>query len=483
MFPAVLLRWSPVLAGALAAVVASPGVVAAQSQPDWTRVEEETMRHFQALVRLDTSNPPGNETRAADYLTGVLEAEGIPVERFVVDPARANIVARLRGNGTKRPLLLLGHTDVVTVEPAKWTHGPFSATREGGWVYGRGTLDDKDNLTGSLMMMLLLKRLNVPLDRDVIFLAEAGEEGTTRFGIDHMIEDPQFAKIEAEYCLAEGGSVTRVDGQPRVANVEVLQKVPRTIELVARGAAGHASVPLRTNAIAHLAKGVAAVADWDPPVKPNEVTREYFRRLATISPPAEAQRMRDVMSDDPARVKAAVDWFEENAPNYASLVRTSASPTIITGGNRTNVIPSEVVATIDVRILPDESPEELLNRIRAVVNDPAIEVRFPPRAGMPRPPGGTAIGTDAFRAIEAAITKHYNVITLPSMATGATDSAQLRSKGINCYGIGPATDREDGPLGFGAHSDQERILESELLRFVRFYWDVVTGIAGRSSSN
>ena len=468
------------LAGALALV--APCAAVAQGRPDWAKVEEETMRHFQALVRLDTSNPPGNETRAAEYVQRVLEAEGIPVERLALDPARANVVARLKGNGSKRPLLLLGHTDVVTVEPSKWTFPPFSATRDAGWVYGRGTLDDKDNLTGSLMMMLLLKRLNVPLDRDVVFMAESGEEGTTRFGVDYMVEN-HFAKIDAEFCLAEGGGITRVDGMPRVANVGVLEKVPRTIELVARGPAGHASIPLRNNAVAHLSAGVAAVAAWDPPVKLNEVTREYFRRLATISPAEEAQRMRDVLSDDPGRVQAAVDWFEENAPSYASLVRTSASPTIISGGNRVNVIPSEVQATIDVRILPDEDPEALLDRVRQVVNDPAVEVRFPRREGMPRPPGGTSISTVAFQAIEAAITKHYNVLTLPSMSTGATDGAQLRAKGINCYGIGPASDREDGPKGFGAHSDQERILESELHRFVRFYWDLVTTIAGKPSTN
>ena len=309
-----MIRLRPLRVTLVAGALAFPSTLAAQSQPDWGRVEEETLRHFQALVRLDTSNPPGNETQAADYLTRVLEAEGITVERFVVDPARANIVARLRGSGAKRPLLLVGHTDVVTVEPAKWTHPPFSATRDGGWIYGRGTLDDKDNVTGALMMMLLLKRLNVPLDRDVIFLAESGEEGTTRFGIDHMIEEPQFSKIAAEYCLAEGGGVTRVGGMPRVANVGVLEKVPRTIELVGRGTAGHASIPLRDNAVAHLSGAVAAVAAWDPPVKLNEVTREYFRRVATISDPAEAQRIQDLLSDDPAKVNAAVAWFEENAP-------------------------------------------------------------------------------------------------------------------------------------------------------------------------
>ena len=135
------------------------------------------MQHFQALVQMDTSDPPGNEQPAAAYLTQVLEKEGIPAQTFALEPQRPNVVARLKGNGTKRPLLIMGHTDVVNVDPKKWTHPPFSATRDGGYVYGRGTLDDKDNVTAALMVMLMLKRLNVPLDRDVIFLAEAGEEG------------------------------------------------------------------------------------------------------------------------------------------------------------------------------------------------------------------------------------------------------------------------------------------------------------------
>ncbi len=180
-----------------ALLLASPVVAQQPNVPNWQQVEAETMQHFQALLRMDTSDPPGTEREAAEYLKQVLEKEGIPVEMFAIEPHRPNLVARLEGNGSKRPLLIMGHTDVVNVDPAKWTHPPFSATRAGGYVYGRGAVDDKDNVAAGLMLMLMLKRMNVPLDRDVIFLAEAGEEGTTRVGIQLMARE-HFPRIEAE---------------------------------------------------------------------------------------------------------------------------------------------------------------------------------------------------------------------------------------------------------------------------------------------
>src|SRR6185312_12875737 len=163
---------------------------------------------------LDTSNPPGNEHIVVDYLKQVFDKEGIPSEIFASDPKRSNIVARLKGNGRKRPLLIVGHSDVVTTDAAKWKYPAFSATREGGYVYGRGTVDDKDNLTASLMTILMLKRLNVPLDRDVIFIAEAGEEAAANMGIGFLVSD-HWKEIEAEICLAEGGSVNRRGGAAR----------------------------------------------------------------------------------------------------------------------------------------------------------------------------------------------------------------------------------------------------------------------------
>ena len=455
-------------------------LVPAQTQPDWKALEEEAMRHFQALVRFDTSDPPGNEKPAADYLKTVLEKEGIPVQTFSVEPHRPNIVARLKGNGSKRPLLVMGHTDTVNIDPKKWTHPPFGAVREGGHVYGRGTVDDKDNVVAALMAMLILKRQNVPLDRDVIFLAEAGEEGSVRYGIKFMVEQ-HFSEIDAEYCYAEGGGVTRQGGEVKFASVQTLEKIPRAVELTAKGVAGHGSVPLKSNPVAHLSTAVGKIAAWRPPITLNETTGAYFKRLAALSSPEEAKRYRDVLSPDPAISGPADDYFLEHEPRHASMLRTSLSPTIFNAGYRVNVIPSEAKATIDVRVHPDEDPDKVLDQVRAVVNDPAIDVNWTQRDV--RPHGTTRLNTDAFKVLEANVTKHYKATTLPTMSTGATDMAYLRAKGMQCYGVGPATDIEDGPKGFGAHSDQERILESELYRFVRFHYDIVADLARAATTS
>jgi acetylornithine deacetylase/succinyl-diaminopimelate desuccinylase-like protein len=455
-------------------VLALQAAASAQSQPDWKALEAETMRHFEALVRMDTTDPPGGEKPAAEYLKQALEQEGIAVQLFALEAHRPNVVARLKGTGKKRPVLIMGHTDTVNVDPKKWAHPPFSAHREGGYVYGRGTVDDKDNLVAALMTMILLKRAHVPLDRDVIFLAEAGEEGATRVGIQLMTEK-HFPEIDAEYCFAEGGNVTRENGKVKFASVQTLEKIPRGIELTARGPAGHGSVPLKTNAVVHLANAVGKVAAWKPPIRLNETTAAYFKRLAQIVSPEEAERYRAVLSPDPNVSGPADDYFLDKEPRHASMLRTSISPNIIQAGYRSNVIPSEAKATLDVRMTPDEDPEKFLEIVKQIVNDPAVEVAFPGRSS--RPAGTSRLNTEAFAVVEAAIKRHYNATTLPTMSTGATDMAYLRAKGVQCYGVGPALDIEDGPKGFGAHSDQERILESELHRFVQFHYDIVADLA------
>jgi len=460
----------------LALFVSLSVCLAGQSQqPDLKAFEEETMRHYQALLRLETMDPPGNERPAADYLRQVLEKERIEAKTFSLEPNRPNVVARLKGNGRKRPLLIMAHTDVVNVDPSKWTFPPFAATRNGGYVYGRGTVDDKDNVVAALMTALTLKRLNVPLDRDVIFLFEAGEEGSTRVGIQFMVNQ-HYSEIDSEFCLAEGGGVVRQGGQVKYATVQTIEKIPRAIELTARGVAGHGSVPLKTNAVVHLAEAVAAVAKWRTPIRINDTTGAYFSRLAELSKSEEAHWYRDILSTDSKKVQAADDYFLDKEPRHASMLRTSISPNQFNAGYRINVIPSEAKALLDVRTLPDEDPTKFLEQVKNVVNDPAVEVAWSARDVRPGS-GAAKLDSEVFKVLEANVTKTYNAPTLPTMSTGATDMAYLRAKGIQCYGIGPATDVEDGPLGFGAHSDQERILESEILRFVRFNWDVVVDLA------
>ena len=432
------------------------------------------MQHFQALLRLDTSSPPGNEIRAVEYLQQVLKSEGISYQVFAKDPQRPNLVARIKGNGKKRPVLVMGHTDVVTVDPKKWTFPPFSATRDGGYVYGRGAIDDKDSVVAGLMLMLTLKRTGVALDRDVIFLAESGEEGAPEFGAQFMI-DNHFDAIDAEYCFAEGGGVVRTGGRARQANIGTTEKEPRPIEVIARGPAGHGSVPSVNNAVVRLSDALAKIAAWVPPLQISETTVAYFRTLSTLVSPEVAARYRDVLSPDPKVAAPAAQWLLENEPQHWSMLHTSLVPTVIEGGYRYNVIPSEAKAIVDVRLHPEEDQKTFLDRVRAVVNDPRVEVRW--YRDPYRPAGASRLNTEAFTVLQAQLKAHYETTALPTMGTGATDMSQVRSKGVQCYGIGPAVDSEDAGKGFGAHSDQERILERELHRFVRFQYDVVTELA------
>lgn len=442
------------------------------TSPDWTAVEGESMRQYQALIRFDTS---ASERAAAEYLKQVFDQNGISAHIYAKDIERPNVIARLKGSGRKRPLLLLGHTDTVTVDTSKWRFPPFSATRDGGYVYGRGAIDDKDNLTAAVMTMLLLKRHNVALDRDVIFLGESGEEGASNLGIGHMIAE-HYPEIDAEYCLAEGGDTIRERGEVRYATVQTTEKIPQGVELVAHGVSGHGSVPLKSNPIARLGGAVGRFADWQPNVKIDETTGTYFRRLAMLAPPEQARYYRDVISPDPAVASAAVDWLWEHEPRHASMARTSVSPNIITGGYRSNVIPSDARARIDVRMVPGEDAAALLEQIRRAINDPAVDVQF--AAGAARPAiAAQRTDSELFKTVEGAVTAVYHVPTLPSMSTYGTDMWQLRARGMQCVGIGSAVDIEDQTKGFGMHSDQERLLESELHRFVRLNWEIVTALA------
>ena len=469
MLAAVAAVAAVVLVGAAAAQVPARGGTPAPAALDWTAANAELLRHFQALVRIDTQDPPGNETKAVDYIKKTLEADGIAVIVAAKEAARANAIARLKGNGSKRPVLVMGHTDTVKVDPSKWTFPPFSATRDGGYVYGRGVLDNKWQVAANIETMLLLKRRGVPLDRDVIFVAEAGEEAATGPGIEYLVNE-RWNDIDAEYCIAEAGEVVRRGGQLRYAMTETAEKQPKGARLVARGPSGHGSRPLRSSAILHLSQAIEKIALWDPPMRLNETTRAYFRMLAAIAPPADAARYNALL--DAAKAADARAYLAEHEPMHYSMLHTSISPDIISGGFQVNVIPSEAEATLDIRALPDENIEAFYDQVRRVINDPAVTLV--PNAANSRPGAGPSrIDTDMYRAIEAANKKVYNVPTLPYMQTGATDMAFLRAKGMQCYGVSLATDEEDTLKGFAAHSDQERVLEDSLYKYLQFQWEVL----------
>lgn len=451
-----------------------PAFAAAQNPylVDWDEAGEEAIGYMIDLVRIDSSNPPGNETEVANYIRDVLAREGISSEMYALDPDRANLVARIKGNGSKRPILIMGHTDVVGVQADKWSEDPFGAARKDGYIWGRGTLDDKDNVTAAIMVMLMLKRLDVELDRDIIFLAESGEEGTPEVGINYMVEH-HWDKIAAEYCIAEGGTMREEDGEVKMVGVQTTEKKPRRATLVARGTAGHGSLPRTDNAVIMIAEAVAKVGRWQTPVRLNDTTRAYFERMATISGDDAAFRYGNV--ENPEHATDIDAWFRQNDPFHYSTLRTSVVPTIIDAGFRKNVVPSEGSAVLDIRMLPDEDVDAFYAELAKVIDNPAIEI-VPEAIYRPEAPV-SGIDNEMFQTIERVSKRMYpDSTTIPVMATGATDMAQVRSKGTEAYGIGPARTLEEINSRFGAHSDDERISEESLKEMVRFLWNIIIEI-------
>lgn len=458
------------LYGLLLACMAA--AAAAEPTIDWQKVNTEALAHFQSVVRIDSSDPPGNETPVVNYLRGVLDREGIPYKVLALEPGRANLVARLKGSGRKRPILILGHTDTVSVQREKWPVDPFGAARKDGFIWGRGTTDNKDMVTAGLMLILQLKRLNVPLDRDVIYVAEAGEEGATRLGIEFLVNQ-HWPEIDAEYALAEGGFVHAENGKVRYLEVATTEKVPRRVTLVATGTSGHGSRPRKDNAVAHLATAVGRVAAWEPPMRLNDTTRTFFERLGVISPPEEAARYNGIV--DPARSPAIQAYFAEKDLGKYAILRTTVSPTILKGGYRLNVIPSSAEATLDIRALPDEDITNFYAELARVINDPSVKIVPIPSDRPAAPP--SRLDTEMFRVLEATQRRLYpGAITVPGLVTGATDLAQLRAKGVQCYGIGPQFDEAEFAQ-HGWHSDVERLSEESLYGLVRFVWHAVYSIA------
>jgi acetylornithine deacetylase/succinyl-diaminopimelate desuccinylase-like protein len=448
---------------------------AAEPVVDWDKAKAETLLHYQSILRMNTSNPPGNESSVVNYLKDALDHEGISYQVFAFEPSRANLVARLKGNGRKKPVLILGHTDTVGVQPEKWPVDPFGAVRQDGYVWGRGTTDNKDCVAAGLMLMLQLKRLRVPLDRDVIYVAEANEEsssGPSSVGIDYLIKE-HWPDIEAEYALAEGGVVHSENGRVRFVEIAATEKVPRRAKLIATGTSGHGSRPRRDNAIVHLSTAVSKIANWEPPMRLNDVTRTFFERLSTISPPEEASRYNGLV--DPQKTAAIQNYFADHDPGKYSVLRTAISPTMLTGGFRQNVIPSQAEAMLDIRALPDEDMTTFYAEMDRVISDPAVKI-VPSAPGRPSAPP-SRLDTEMFRALEAAQRRLYpNAITIPGMLTGASDLAQLRAKGVQAYGIGPRFDEAEF-AEHGWHSDVERLSEDSLYGLAQFMWYVVLDIA------
>jgi acetylornithine deacetylase/succinyl-diaminopimelate desuccinylase-like protein len=412
------------------------------------KAAQETNGFLKDLIRIDTQDPPGNESKVAQYIAAVFKREGIPYEILEPVPGRASIVARLKGSGAKKPVLLLAHEDVVPVDRKHWTVDPFAAELKGDVLYGRGASDDKSPLAAHLETMLQLHRSGKTLSRDVIFLGEASEEAGSPAGM-HTIVDRYWDKIACEFALNEGGAAEVSNGKVAYIGIATGEKLPRGVTLVAKGRSGHGSVPVLDNPVTHLAQAVARLGTWDTPMRLNDTTREFFSRLATISPPDQASLFRSL--DKPATQQA----LHEKLPQFYSMLHTTVVPTVLKAGFKSNVIPPEAQAELDIRALPDENMSDFYATMKKIVDDPSVTIMPPDLTdSMPSAPT-SSLRTPMFDAFVAAQKKLLpEAITVPVMTTGATDSAFLRAKGVNAYGVRvPRTFEENE----GVHGNDERI--------------------------
>ncbi|MCL6481013.1 MAG: M20/M25/M40 family metallo-hydrolase [Firmicutes bacterium] len=450
---------------------AAQPVAAATARVDLDKLSEEALEWLAGLIRIDTTNPPGNELAAARYLAEILRREGLRAEVFESAPGRGIVIARLQAGAIPDPsraLLLVGHTDVVGVEPEHWSTNPFGGEIRNGYLWGRGALDDKAMVIANLAVLVALKRAGTPLHRDVIFLATGDEETSGEHGIEFAIRQ-HWEKIAAAFVLNEGGWVLVKNGQVHHIGVQTSEKVPVNVEVIASGTAGHSSVPQNDNAIVRLARALTKIAGYEPPAKLLAVTRRYFEGLAAIENGENSRWMRAL--EEPGRTELAAARLAAANPVWNAMLRNTVSVTLVQAGVRSNVIPAEARATLNIRLLPGESVDALIEELRKRVDEPGIrfEVALPSR--YPAPP--SSIDSELFETIQRVSQQFFpEAAVLPMLSPGATDSAQLRLRNVQAYGLLPFPLTEEDLARI--HGANERIPLDAFRTGLRYLHRVVT---------
>ena len=415
-----------------------------------------TRTRLEHLVAIDTRNPPGNERAAAEWLASELDdVPGIEVHVLPCADGRADLVAHLHAaHPTHRPVLILGHMDTVGVDESKWGSPPLVATERDGFLYGRGVIDDKGMLAAATTALEALAARRDTLSRDIVLLATAGEEGGPEVGIEWMLEEQRPLLGDPEFALNEGGRVRLVDAHVHSVNLQTTEKIACNVLATARGPSGHASVPVPDNALAALARAVARVHEWRAAIRLNDVTRRFFTGLAGIEPDPERRAALEALvgANAVAAEKAGALLAED--PVLNAQLRTAAALTILQGGFRNNVIPSEGHATFNVRALSDEDMAAIVTQMQAAGAEPAVT--FALEGQLKVAPPASPTDTALYAALEtAARAMAPGALVTPFMSTGATDGAALRRAGIPTYGILPFPLELSDELRM--HGDEERV--------------------------
>jgi acetylornithine deacetylase/succinyl-diaminopimelate desuccinylase-like protein len=422
---------------------------------DTSALAREAAGWLTELIKINTTNPPGNEEAAAKYVAGILQKEGIKSELLPLQPGRSALVARLTSSAFPDPskaLLLVAHMDVVGVERPKWTVDPFGALAKDGYIYGRGAVDDKGMLAANLAAFIALKRANARLNRDVIFLATDDEEGAGDASI-RMLIAKYWDKIAAKYSINEGGNVFVKNGKVQYVAVQASEKVSVNVTVIAKGTSGHASIPLKDNAVTHLAAALTKIGNYTAPVHFTTIVRRYFEGIAPVLQDDEISKwIRSLDTSD--RGEHAARVISDSNPMWNAMLRDTISPTMLAAGVRANVIPSEARATLNIRLLPGNTITALLAELNKLVNDPQVKLEVQPDGGLAAP--DSSLESEFYAAIVKASAEEFGgVPVLPFQSTWATDSAQLRLHNVQAYGLVPFPLTDDDIKRM--HGDDERI--------------------------
>jgi len=441
---------------------------------DLSRLESDSLVWLQGLLRINTTNPPGNELAAAKYVADILKQEGISSEVIETTPGRGFLVARLSASAVPDPskaLLLMGHLDVVGVDKTKWTVDPFGAVIKDGYLYGRGAIDDKAMTIANLAVFIGLKRSSAHLNRDVIFFTEGDEEAGGLNGMKVAVEK-YWDKIAAGYAINEGGYNVFKDGKVQYMAVQVSEKVSVNVDVIATGVSGHGSLPRKDNPVTHLAEAIAKIGTYETPVQMNSVTRGYFEGLAQVQDEDTAKWMRSLETAD--RGEHAARYLSNANVLWNSMLRDTISPTMLQAGIRPNVIPSEARGVLNIRLLPGNMPSALIAKLTQLVNDP--QIRFEEQLGAGEPAPSSSLTNDLYNEILSATKQQFQGATaIPFMSPGATDSYPLRMRNVAAYGLMPFPLEEKDFLRM--HADDERIPLESFRKGVDYLYAIVNDFA------
>ncbi len=447
-----------------------PSEAAAQTKPaDWNEIARESQTILADYLRINTTNPPGNELVAARFLKGILDHEGIEAEildTVELGPNRANLYARLRGNGSKRAIALVHHMDVVPATPSSWTVDPFSGVVRDGYVWGRGAIDMKGTGVAELMAMIAIKRSGIPLTRDIVYIGNSDEELTSTGGIVFVNRHPDLLK-DVDYLITEGADNLVENGKVVYFAVGVAEKRTFWQRLTVNGVPSHGSRPTKQNPVPRLVTALYKISQYETPLHVTAGVEKYFRDIARTY----AEPQRTWLSNVSVALKdpKAREWILSDV-SWNAFLRNTISLTGLAGSNKTNVIPGVATADLDVRLLPDQNPEAFLETLKNVVGDTAVHFTT---LLQPKTPLESPINTDLFRAIERAA--HDRVpeafVTTP-METAATDRPTYRKLGITTYGFSPfLIPRSE--IQRGMHGNDERLSVDNVGYGVHFFYDIL----------